>query len=46
MTQDIQEYTIVWNGTDDGNKRLRQGVYIVHLSAEGFSGSVKTHLVD
>ena len=39
-------YTIVWNGTDDGNKRLRQGVYIVHLSAEGFSGSVKTHLVD
>jgi hypothetical protein len=39
-------YTVVWNGTDDGNKHLRQGVYIVHLSADGFSGSVKTHLVD
>jgi hypothetical protein len=39
-------YTVAWNGTDDGNKRLRQGVYIVHLSANGFSGSVKTHLVD
>ncbi|MGB7569424.1 MAG: glycoside hydrolase family 9 protein [Chitinivibrionales bacterium] len=39
-------YSVVWNGTDDGNRRLRQGVYIVHLSADGFSGSVKTQLVD
>jgi hypothetical protein len=39
-------YTVVWNGTDDAHKRLRQGIYIVHLSANGFSGSVKTHLVD
>ena len=39
-------YSLVWNGTDDNNKRLRQGIYIVHLSADGFSGSVTTHLVD
>jgi hypothetical protein len=38
-------YSIVWTGTDDDNKRLPQGVYIVHLSADGFSGSVKTHLI-
>jgi len=39
-------YSILWNGADDTGKRLRQGVYIVHLSAAGFSGSVKTHLVN
>jgi hypothetical protein len=39
-------YSILWNGADDAGKRLRQGVYIVHLSAAGFSGSVKTHLVN
>ena len=39
-------YSILWNGADDAGKRLRQGVYIVHLSAAEFSGSVKTHLVN
>jgi len=39
-------YSIVWNGTDDFNRRLRQGVYIVHLNASGFSSSAKTRVLD
>jgi len=39
-------HSFVWNGTDDANRRLRQGVYIIHLSANGYASSVKTHIVD
>jgi endoglucanase len=39
-------YSVVWDGTDDGHVRLRQGMYIVHCRADGFSGSIKTHLFD
>ncbi len=39
-------YNVVWDGTDDRHARLRRGIYIVHYHAEGFSGSIKTHLVD
>ena len=39
-------YAITWNGADDHNKRLLQGMYIVRLSASGFAGSVKTYVLD
>jgi hypothetical protein len=39
-------YSVVWNGTDDFGKRLKQGIYVLHLSANGFSGSSKIHVVD
>jgi hypothetical protein len=39
-------YSISWNGKDDVERRLRQGVYIVHLNAQGFSSSVTMRIVD
>ena len=39
-------YSLIWNGTDDGGRRLRQGVYVIHLGADGFSTSVKTQILD
>ena len=39
-------YAIAWNGIDDHNKRLQQGMYIVGLWANGFAGSVKTYVLD
>ena len=40
------KYTVVWNGADESGRRLRQGVYVIHFSAEGFSASVKTNITD
>jgi endoglucanase len=39
-------YSVLWDGTDDSRRKLPQGLYIIHFRADGFSGAVKTHLVD
>jgi hypothetical protein len=39
-------HSVIWDGTDDRQRRLRRGMYIVHCRADGFSGSVKAHLIE
>jgi hypothetical protein len=44
--RDPGTYEVMWDGADDRHKRLGQGVYLVRFSAEGFSGTIPTHLMD
>jgi endoglucanase len=39
-------YSVSWDGSDNFGKKLKQGLYVVHLSARNYSGSIKVSVID